>query len=82
MKWLRPWMLAAAACSASYALLWALGLGHFRSEFLGASVGVGVLGGLLLIVSRVFRGPSWIRSLGDFGLNWLFAAYALSYLAI
>jgi hypothetical protein len=78
----QPWLLATVACVCSYALLWTLGLGGFRSEFLGASVMAGVLGGLLLVVFRVFSGPAWLHGLGVFCLHWLFAAYALSLLAL
>ncbi len=79
---LRPWVLAAVACGASYGLLRALGLGRFRSEFLGASLAIGILGGLLLVAFRVFKGPLWLHALGAFWLHWLFAAYALSFLAV
>ena len=80
--WLKPWAVAAVACAGSYVLLWALGAGRFRSEFLGASLALGVIGGSLLLAFRAFRGPVWLRWLGVFCLNWLFAAYALSFLAV
>ncbi|MGL6111603.1 MAG: hypothetical protein ACRC2B_16045 [Rubrivivax sp.] len=80
--WLKPWAVAALACTGSYALVWALGDGQFRGEFLGASLALGVIGATLLVAFRAFRGPVWLRWLGVFCLNWLFAAYALSFLAI
>jgi hypothetical protein len=79
---LQPWLLAAMACSGSYGLLRALGFGAYRSEFLGASLALGVLGGILLLAFRIFNRPIWLHSLGQFGLNWLFMAYAISFLAV
>ena len=79
---LKPWAVAAMACTGTYGLVWALGAGQFRSEFLGASLALGVIGGCLLVAFRGLRGPVWLRWLGVFCLNWLFAAYALSFLAI
>lgn len=80
--WLKPWVVAAVACGGSYVLLRALGAGRFHSEFLGASLALGLVGGILLVGFRAFRGPVWLRWLGVFCLNWLFAAYALSFLAV
>jgi len=80
--WLKPWAVAAVACAGSYGLVWALGAGRFRSEFLGASLALGVIGGSLLLAFRAFRGPVWLRWLGVFCINWLFAAYAISFLAV
>jgi hypothetical protein len=80
--WLKPWAVAAMACTGAYGLVWALGAGQFRSEFLGASLALGVIGGCLMVAFRALRGPVWLRWLGVFCLNWLFAAYALSFLAI
>lgn len=79
---LKPWAVAAMACGGTYVLVWALGAGRFRSEFLGASLALGVIGGILLVAFRAFRGPLWLRWLGVFCLNWLFAAYAISFLAV
>jgi high-affinity Fe2+/Pb2+ permease len=78
----KPWAVAAMACVAAYGLVWALGAGQFRSEFLGASLALGVIGGILLVAFRAFHGPIWLRWLGVFCLNWLFAAYAISFLAV
>jgi hypothetical protein len=80
--WLKPWVVAAVACGGSYALVQALGAGRFRSEFLGASLALGVMGGSLLLAFRALRGPVWLRWLGVFCLNWFFAAYAISYIAV
>lgn len=80
--WLEPWAVAAVACGTSYWLVGWLGSGRLRSEFLGASLALGVIGGVLLIGFRALRGPVWLSWLGVFGLNWLFAAYALSFLAV
>ena len=79
---LAPWALAAVACGGAYALLWAVGAGRFRSEFLAASLVLGVFGGTLLLAFRALRGPPWLRWLGVFCLNWLFAACAISFLAV
>jgi hypothetical protein len=35
--WRKPWAVAATACASIYVLVWALGGGRFRGEFLGAS---------------------------------------------
>lgn len=80
--WRKPWAVAAMACAGTYGLVWALGAGRFRSEFLGASLALGVVGAILLIAFRALHGPAWLRWLGVFGLNWLFAAYAISFLAV
>jgi hypothetical protein len=80
--WRKPWVVAAMACSAAYVLVWALGAGRFRSEFLGASLALGLTGGILLVAFRALRGPLWLRWLGVFCLNWLFAAYAMSFFAV
>jgi Na+(H+)/acetate symporter ActP len=80
--WLKPWAIAAMACAGSYLLVQTLGSGRLRSEFLGASLAVGIIGGLLLFAFRALRGPLWLRWLGIFCVNWLFAAYAISFLAV
>jgi hypothetical protein len=80
--WLRPWTVAAVACGGSYVLVQVLGAGRFRSEFLGASLALGVFGGILLVGFRAFRWPVWLRWLGVFCLNWLFAAYAIAFFAV
>jgi hypothetical protein len=78
----RPWLLALALCGATYVALYLAGLARFRSEFLGASVVLGGLGGLCLVSFRALRGPVWLHAMGLFFLNWLFAAYAISFLAV
>ena len=75
-------MLAGALCSASYVLLHLLGMARFRSEFLGASLMLGVLGAGCLAGFRLARGPLWLHAAGVFLINWLFAACALSFLAV
>ncbi len=43
---------------------------------------MGGLGALAILFVRLRRGPSWLHWLGLFLLNWLFAAYLLSYFAL
>ena len=69
-------------CIGFYAALHVVGLGHFRSEFLGASLSAGVLGAILIIIARLTGGRPWLHWLGVFLLNWLFAAYLVSYFAV
>lgn len=78
----RPWLVAALACIGTYSLLQMFGYGQLRGEFLGISFSLGALGGLMLVAFRAFRGPPWLHWLGSFSLNWLFAAYAMSFLAV
>lgn len=80
--WSKPWVWAALACCASYALLLAFDAGRFRSEFLGISLVLGLIGAILLVGFRVLRGPVWLHWLGAFCLNWLFAAYLIAFLAV
>jgi len=80
--WKKPWVVAAVTCSSTYSLLQFLGFGQFRSEFLGMSLGLGIVGGVLLIAFRAFKGSAWLRWFGSFLLNWLFTAYAISFFAV
>lgn len=81
--WLRtPWVAAAFACIATYAALHATGFGHFRSEFLGASLVAGGFGAVAIVGARLAGRPSWLHWLGVFLVNWVFAAYVVSYFAV
>ncbi len=84
----QPWLLAALACVGAFASVQVLGKGQFRSEFLGGSVLLGICGGLCLLAARwaarrvPLGGGARLRWLGLFLLNWLFAAYLISVLAV
>ncbi len=84
----QAWLLAALACAGSFMAVQWVGKGQFRSEFLGGSLLLGVCGGLCLLLARwaARRGPEGrgtrLRWLGLFLLNWLFAAYLISVLAV
>ncbi len=84
----QPWLLAALVCAGAFAAVQVLGRGQFRSEFLGGSLLLGAGGALCLLAARwaARRGPpgrgTRLRWLGLFLLNWLFAAYLISVLAV
>ena len=77
-----PWLLAAILCPLSYAMVAILGQGRFRSEFLGISFAIGIVGASLLLLNRFATRRFWMRWSGAFCLNWLFAAYVVSYFAL
>ena len=77
-----PWLLAAILCPVSYGMVSVLGQGRYRSEFLGISLALGVVGAALLLLNRLATRRFWVRWSGAFCLNWLFAAYVVSYFAL
>ena len=78
----RPWLVALILCPLAYAVVAFFGHGRYRGEFLGLSLVVGVVGAVLLLVNRFVVRRFWVQWSGAFGLNWLFAAYLVSYFAV
>lgn len=79
--WRAPWVWSIVLCLATYGIGVAATHAITLQQFLVGSVGVGVLGGLILLGKRFGLRHAGVLKLGSFLFNWLFVAYVIFWVA-
>ena len=79
--WQAPWVWSIVLCLATYGIGVAATHALTLQQFLVGSVGVGVLGGLVLLAKRFGLQHAGVLKLGSFLFNWLFVAYVIFWIA-
>lgn len=79
--WHAPWVWSIVLCVATYGIGVAATQAINLQQFLVGSVGVGVVGGLILLAKRFGLRHAGVLKVGSFLFNWLFVAYVIFWVA-